>query len=137
METKFGPILFLQGAKANDSVPEKKLDQVVATIKSYDDLFKRRGIRFIFVPIPEKESIFYQFLGTPRPVFLEQLVARLQQSGVETVDVPKAFEDEYRRHSTMLYFSDDTHWNARGAELAADLTARLIEKRNERPGSMR
>jgi lysophospholipase L1-like esterase len=137
VETKFGPILFLEGARANDQVPEEKLDRVVETIKSYDHLFKSRGMRFIFVPIPEKENIFYDFLGTPKPAFLERLVAHLKQSGVETVDVPKAFEDEYRRHSTMLYFSDDTHWNARGAQLAADLTARLIEKNDERSNSIR
>jgi len=128
-DTKFGPILFLQGAKANKDVPKEKLDQVVQTIKSYDDLFKSRGIRFIFLPIPEKENIFYESLGTQRPVFWEQLVARLKELGIETVDVPRAFEEEYRKNSTLLYLPDDTHWNPRAVQLAADLTARVIERK--------
>ena len=128
-DTRFGPILFFRGAKANEDVPKEKLDQVVQTIKSYDDLFKSRGIRFIFLPIPEKENIFYESLGTQRPVFWEQLVARLKELGIETVDVPRAFEEEYRKNSTLLYLPDDTHWNPRAVQLAADLTARVIERK--------
>ena len=39
----------------------------------------------------------------------------------------RAFEDEYRIHSALLYFLDDSHRNERGVQLAAALAAQLIK----------
>jgi len=128
--TKFGPILFLQGAKANEEVPEGKLKRATQTIKAYSDFFRSRGIRFIFLPVPNKETIFYESLGTRRPVFLKQLVARLRERGVEAVDTQGAFEEAFQKDSVLLYQKDDTHWNAEGVRIAADLIKKLIEEKN-------
>jgi alginate O-acetyltransferase complex protein AlgJ len=126
VDTQYGMIFFLEGAKANGMVPEKELDRLVRTIKGYDDVFKIRGIRFIFLPIPNKETIFYESLGTRRPVFLKQLVARLKQLDVETVDTQEIFEQAFQK-GVLLYQKDDTHWNAEGVRIAADLMRNLIE----------
>jgi hypothetical protein len=131
VDSKFGPILFLQGANANKSVPEGKLNEAVQTIKGYHDLFKSKGIRFIFLATPEKETIFYQSLGTPRPVFLEQLTARLEQLGVEIVCTQQAFENAFEKESILLYLRDDTHWNATAVRIAADLLTKVIQKKDE------
>ncbi len=128
-DTKFGPILFFEGGKANEDVSEEKLNQATQTIKTYHDLFQRRGIRFIFLPVPNKESIFYESLGTRRPVFLKQLVTRLKQLGVETVDTQEAFEKVFQKDSVLLYQKDDTHWNAEGVKIAAELIKNLIKER--------
>ena len=128
VDSKFGTILFLQGAKANQEVPEERLNQVVQKVKAYHDQFESRGIRFIFLPIPDKETIFYEFLGTPRPIFLRQLVDRLKQLGVETVDTQPAFEKAFQE-GVLPYRNDDTHWNADGVKIAAGLIKTLIEER--------
>ena len=125
-DTKFGTILFFEGAKANRDVPEEKLNQAVRTVKAYHDLFKKRGIRFIFLAIPNKETIFYESLGTERPVFLERLTRRLRELGVETVNVQPAFEKAFREDSVLLYQRDDTHWNGEGVKIAAELIRNLI-----------
>jgi lysophospholipase L1-like esterase len=136
VDSEFGPILFLQGARANKEVPEEKLNQAIQTIKGYHDLFKSQGIRFIFLTTPEKETVFYKSLGTPRPVFLEQLTARLKQLGVEIVDTQQAFEEAFQKDSVLLYQRDDTHWNGNGVRIAADLLAKVIEeKKNVLPHS--
>jgi hypothetical protein len=127
-DTKFGPMLFFEGAKANEDVREEKLNQATQTIKAYHDLFTRRGIRFIFLPIPNKETIFYESLGTRRPVFLKQLVARLKQLGIETVDTQTPFEQAFEK-DVLLYQKDDTHWNIEGVKITAGLIKTLIEKR--------
>ena len=128
VDSKFGTILFLQGAKANQEVPEENLNQAVQKVKSYHDQFKSRGIRFIFLPIPDKETIYYEFLRTPRPIFLRQLVDRLEQLGVETVDTQPAFEKALQG-GVIPYRNDDTHWNADGVKIAAGLVKILIEER--------
>jgi len=125
--TKFGEVLFFEGAKANEDIPENQLSQVTQTIKAYHDFFQRRGIRFIFLPVPNKESIFYESLGTRRPVFLKRLISRLKVLNVETVDTQEAFEQAFEK-DVLVYQKDDTHWNAEGVRIAAGLVKTLIEK---------
>lgn len=136
-DSQFGPILYLQGAKANEGgIDEEKWNRATLTIKAYHDLFKSRGIHFIFLPIPNKETIFYESLGTRRPVFLKQLVARLKQLGVDTVDTQGAFEKAYQRDSVLIYQRDDSHWNANGVQIAADLIKTLIGERGATPHAL-
>jgi lysophospholipase L1-like esterase len=127
-DSKFGPILF-QSANANKDVPEEKLNQAIQTIKSYHDLFKREGIRFIFLAIPDKETVFYESLEIPRPVFLQKLTARLKELDVEIVDAQPVFEKAFQKDSILLYQKDDTHWNGDGVRIAADLLIKVIEEK--------
>jgi len=128
VSSKYGPVFFLQGADANKDVPKDRLDQVVEVIKTYDELLRRKGIRFIFLPIPEKENIYHESLHTPRPVFLEQLIAALKNLGIETVDTQTAFEDAFRK-GVLLYHTNDTHWNENGVKIAAELLKEVIERK--------
>jgi alginate O-acetyltransferase complex protein AlgJ len=126
--SKFGPMFFVQGEAANKEVPTERLHKVVETLEAYNQILRKRNIRFIFLPIPNKENIYHDFLPDPRrPVFLEQLIQELKKRNIETVDTQKAFEDEYRKNSALLFFLDDSHWNPRGVRLAADRTVELIE----------
>lgn len=126
--SKFGPMLFVQGEAANKEVPTERLHKVVETLEAYNQILRKRNIRFIFLPIPNKENIYHDFLPNPRrPVFLEQLIQKLKSRKIEVVDTQKAFEDEYRNNSALLFFLDDSHWNPSGVRLAADRTVKLIE----------
>jgi alginate O-acetyltransferase complex protein AlgJ len=127
--SKFGPMFFVQGEVANKEVSNEDFHKAVKTIEAYDRVLKNKGIRFIFLPIPNKENIYRDCLPDPkRPVFLEQLIQELKRRNIETVDTQRAFENEYQNHSTLLYFLDDSHWNPKGVQLAADFTIKLIER---------
>jgi alginate O-acetyltransferase complex protein AlgJ len=129
--SKFGPMFFVQGEAANKEVSHEHFHKTIKTIEAYDQVLKEKGIRFIFLPIPNKENIYHDFLPDPRrPIFLEQLIQELKKRKIETVDTQKAFEDEYRKNSALLFFLDDSHWNPSGVRLAANLTFELI-KRND------
>lgn len=125
---EFGPIFFLQGPDANKDVKRETLEKAVRIIKSYSEEIKKMGIRFIFLPIPEKENIFHELLGTPRPVFLENLISELKKEGVETIDTQEAFEKAYKRDHILLYQTDDSHWNENGVRLAATLIESYINR---------
>jgi len=129
ISSQYGPIYFIQGRRANEDVSQEKLDKAIQVIRSYNDAVKSRGIRFIFLPIPNKENIFYEHLQTKRPVFLQQLISELKSHGIETIDTQKAFEEAFRKNQVLLYHTDDTHWNPKGVQLIADLTIRLIDRR--------
>jgi len=126
ISSKYGPVFFLQGADANKDVPQDQFNKVVEVVKGYDEVLRGKGIRFIFLPIPEKENIYHEMLGTKRPVFLGQLISTLKNLGVETVDTQSAFEDAFRK-GVLLYHTNDTHWNENAVKIGADLLAKTIE----------
>ena len=128
--SKYGPVFFLQGADANKDVPKDQFDKAVQVIKTYDQLLRSKGIRFIFLPIPEKENIYYETLQTKKPVFLEQLISTLKDLGIETVDTQTAFDDAFRK-GVLLYHTNDTHWNENAVKITADLIKELIERKKQ------
>lgn len=130
ISSQYGPIFFIQGRRANEDVSQEKLDKAIQIIKSYNNAVKSRGIRFIFLPIPNKENIFYEHLQTKRPVFLEQLISELKSHGIETIDTQKAFEEAFRKNQVLLYHTDDTHWNGNAVRIAADLLIKVIEEKD-------
>ena len=128
--SKFGPMFFAQGEAANKEVSDEHFRKVIETIESYDQVLKRKGIRFIFLPIPNKENIYHDCLpDSRRPIFLQKLIQELKRRGIDTVDTQRAFEDQYRTHSALLYFVDDSHWNETGVQLAAALALQLIKRK--------
>jgi hypothetical protein len=126
---KYGALYFLQGEGANKDISKGILDKAVQLIKTYNDAVKSRGIRFIFLPIPEKENIFYELLKTKNPIFLERLISELKREGVETIDTQKAFEQAFHKNRVLLYHTDDTHWNANAVRITTDLVARALRKK--------
>ncbi len=105
------------------------MNQTVQIILSYNKFVRSRGIRFIFVPIPNKENILYDYLHTKRPVFLEQLISELKGHGIETIDTQKAFEEVFRKNQVLLYHPEDTHWNANAVKLTAELIKNWLVKK--------
>lgn len=121
-----GSLLFLQGPEANRDVPAEKFEETVRVLRSYGDVLATRNIRFIFLPIPNKENIYYDLLPVRiRPAFLRHLIPALNGAGVETVDTQTAF-DEARKVGVLVFQPDDTHWNANGVRISADLLAGKI-----------
>lgn len=120
-------MLFYQGVVANKDVPAEEIDRAVRIIKSYEEAINKRGMRFIFLPVPNKENVYYDLLpGKKKPVFLEQLISRLKSQGIEAVDIEQTFEKARQENNTLLYHTDDSHWNAEGVKLTADLIEQAL-----------
>jgi len=129
ISSPYGPLFFVQGKAANEDVPQEILDRAVQTIKQNENAIEGRGFRFIFLPIPNKENIFYESLKTPKPMYLKRLIEALRREGVETIDTQKAFEEAYEKEGRLLYQTDDTHWNANGVMVTAELVKNWIENK--------
>jgi alginate O-acetyltransferase complex protein AlgJ len=128
--SKRNPLFFLNGKPVIPEITREHFDRIVQMIEGYEELFKRRGIRFIFLPIPNQENIYYeQFAMKERPMFLKYLISELKNRGIETIDTQTAFEEAHRKDSALLFHDDDSHWNPKGVKLIADLTVELIKKR--------
>ena len=124
------PIFFLQGAEANRPSSPERIEQAAHRLKGYSDFLQRKGIRFIFLPIPNKETIHYEYLNTQKPAFLERLVKRLRELNIEVIDTQKAFDEIYQKTHKMLYHKDDTHWNALGVKITAELLEKQIKTKS-------
>ena len=85
-----------------------------------------RGARFLFVPAPNKNSLYDAAMPSygvkAQEHSAQRLLRLLDAQGVANADLFAAFA----ARDEVLYFAHDSHWNARGAALAADeINARL------------
>jgi hypothetical protein len=129
-------MLFYQRFSANEEVsrlnhaidyPPDEVARLVPVIQSYDRLLGMKGMRFIFLPIPNKETIFYDFFPVKKkPLFLTRLISALKRADIEVIDTMTAFEKAYREEGLLLYHTDDTHWNTGGINLTAALILRHL-----------
>jgi hypothetical protein len=120
-------IFFLQGAGVNRLSPDERVERAAGRLKEYRDFLEKKNIRFIVLPIPNKETILYKSLHTERPDFLKRLTRRLKELNIEVVDTQKAFDDFYSKTGDLPYHRDDSHWNGLGVRIAADLLAEKIQ----------
>ncbi len=115
-----------------DHQPER-LDQIARAIQAYQLELAQRGILMIYMPIPLKESIYWDWLpeklrgNLGAPTVLSTLVRKLNERGVPAIDLTDVFR---QRHLTnpdeLLYQLDDSHWNADAVRGAAFLVGSKI-----------
>ena len=110
-------MLFYQGDVANKPVNPESQRRAVEAVLSYYNYCRERGISFIFIPIPNKESIYWDYLPTAQyPLFLESFIRDLRQNSIPVIDTLKIYREARQRY-IEIYFHDDSHWNANGVEL--------------------
>jgi len=123
---RYHGMFFYQGATADISAKDSEMQNTIKIISAYNDYFKKNHIFFIYMPIPNKETIYYDFLPS-KPGFsiLKQVLQGLKPAGVPTIDLLRAFE-AFRQDGGNPFQIDDTHWSAMGVTIAADLVADMI-----------
>lgn len=91
------------------------------------------GMTPIVLLAPSKYTVYYRLLAGDQPPPgdtvhpLAALEAGLRRRGIRALDLTERFQDQARRdleQGTYLYWLDDTHWNANGVAVAADLARR-------------
>ena len=123
-----GKMLFLQGTTANRDLSAGEINKIADNIENCNKLLAARDIRMIFLPIPNKENIYYRLLPEQKkPTLLKNLLAELAARGMEVVNLETPFLAAHEREGTALYHTDDTHWNAMGVKLAAEKLADYLE----------
>ncbi len=96
-----------------------ELSAIAGNLQLMAEYVQGQGGKFLFVPTPNKNSLYPEnmpesILPGERP--WEQLKNKLDSLDVPYLDLFAAFGSE----DEILYFSHDSHWNSRGAALAAD-----------------
>ncbi len=126
-----GSMYFFQGESANRYISDDKIDNIVLTIMKYKTILNSKNIKFIFLPIPNKENIYFDLLKTKeKPTFLMRLISKLKKRNIDVIDTQSRFEKSRHDNKQLLYDKDETHWNAEGVTIAAELLAEYIKKQH-------
>ncbi|AKD03915.1 hypothetical protein POKO110462_14955 [Pontibacter korlensis] len=116
---------FIEGEYANRDFSEEEIDQIADVLEGYRDALQERGIHFVFLPIPNKENIYYKLLPSQKQAtFLPRLLSQLDERGIEYVDLQPTFNALYQQKQVQLYPVDDAHWNEVAVKVAANLLTR-------------
>ncbi len=103
-----------------------KIDIISKTIISYKNYCDSIGVEFIFLPLPNKETVYFDKVPFDnQPDYIFKLNSILEKNGVITVNTVSLFNNAKTKNNHYLYHADDTHWNSNGVNLVAD---ELIKK---------
>ncbi|MEJ8757039.1 hypothetical protein WG947_08535 [Pontibacter sp. H259] len=119
---------FLEGDTANRAYTDEEIMQIADVLEGYKHAVEERGIQFIFMPIPNKENIYYKLLPSrKKPDFLPRLIAELRKREVLVVDMQGTFEQLYEKENIKLFPVDDAHWNGIAVKVASQHVLQSID----------
>lgn len=101
----------------------------VDIIKSYKDLCDSLGIEFIFLPIPNKETVYYELVPfEEQPNYIDILCDELISNQVTSINTLALYNSYRLYNSELLYHTDDTHWNPKGVGIVAKALANQVRE---------
>jgi hypothetical protein len=104
---------------------------VVRSLQALQAVLASRGIRLLFCPIFEAATIYpdlYPAAARARiqqPSMLDVVISGARRAGISTVDLRPTFR---QNRFPYLYQPDDSHWNPRAVDLAAEAIVRGIRR---------
>lgn len=107
------------------------LANTVNTLITYKKYCDSLGIQFIFMPMPDKETVYYELVPfNKQPDYLFKLDSILNLSDVSTINTLKIYNDYRKTSDNILYNLDDTHWNSNATDIIALEIIRKVKKKS-------
>jgi hypothetical protein len=121
--------MFYQSIIENDSTRIKNISSTIELINGYKKYCDSVGIKFIFIPIPNKNTIYYKDYGYHKqPDFLLKLLKEADNYNIQFINVQEIFSVYTKLNPTnYLYQFDDTHWNSNGINLLVDSIIKKLD----------
>ncbi len=120
-------MFFLKEGKVNHDI-----DNISKTIISYKKYCDSMSIDFIFLPLPNKETVYFEKVPLKnQPEYLIKLNSILEANGVLTINTLSLFNNAKRSSKSIFYHVDDTHWNSKGVNLVADELTKIAQTHNK------
>lgn len=100
---------------------EREVFSAARNLALFQEYCESLGAQFLFFVAPNKSSLYPRHMPASFPraeneSFAERLHGELDAQGVAYMDLFELFSGR----DEVLYFEHDSHWNSRGAALAAD-----------------
>jgi SGNH hydrolase-like domain, acetyltransferase AlgX len=120
-------VFFLQGSNAVINTSHDAIESCAERINGYKDYFNSIGTQFIFLPIPNKETIVWELAGLKKqPTFIEQLTDKLRVNNISTIEMVTLF-NRLQEAGISPYHYDDTHWNKYANDAVAKTITRYLK----------
>ncbi len=107
----------------NEATQTHQEDDLVNTVNiliSYKKYCESLGIKFMFMPMPNKETVYYELVPFDKQSdYLLRLDSTLNLSGIPTINTLKIYNDYRKTNESLLYHLDDTHWNSNATKIIA------------------
>lgn len=118
---------FYEGKDVKVDFIGRQPDSIASIILSMQEYFDSKSIDFVFLPIPDKESVYYDLVPLDkRPDYLFVLDSTLLANGINSLNALQIYIDERKRNpNDLLYHTDDSHWNAHGTRIIAKEIVKL------------
>jgi len=92
----------------------------IKSIESYKKYSDSIGSQFIYLPMPNKETVYFDKIPVQtQPDYLFKVGNILKQKNINYYPTVEFYNDFRKKDSKMLYQYDDSHWNALASELIA------------------
>lgn len=122
-------MFFLNGDK--DYLEDNYVSKVIKSLKYYDAYCKDNNMKFLFLPMPDKESVYYDFIPIKRQnENLLEIDSILQVNNIYSLNTLEIYNNYRRSSSSLLYHLDDSHWNANAINIVSKEILNYIEKNN-------
>lgn len=100
----------------------------------FAEALRRHGFSLVVLLVPNKYTVYRPLLAKPPAAALisplSEIQESLQRAGITVVNPLPALQQAAREalsRGRLVYWQDDTHWNAEGSRLAARLLAEELE----------
>lgn len=100
--------------------------RVVEVLSELQEDCDQAGTELLVLLFPTKEEVYLPLLGEPAPLLVEPFAAKLEELGIDHLDLIPALQ-ERGRQGARLYFEIDGHPNAEGYRVIADTVLTYLE----------
>lgn len=107
---------------------EKNTQKINLLICQLSSKLKQKGIQLIYVPVPDKYDIYYNYLNDEMPINPFFSILRKQTKNYTFFDTKLILSKYLSEGVKDVYLFDDTHWSAVGHEIIANELYGLINK---------
>lgn len=112
---------------------DRSLFNIAHMLSMTQEALQEKGVKFLFTIAPNKNSLYgenmpyYDSLKVTDETNRERLTEVLEKESVSYADLYQAFQDR----DEVLYHARDSHWNNKGAVLAADVLMTALDKEHD------
>ena len=101
-------------------------------IQTYKNFCDSLSIDFIFLPMPNKETVYFEEVPfAEQPRYLYELAKELDHAGIENINTLEIYYHFRANSDKRIYHFDDTHWNWNAVDIISDtIMARIKEKKS-------
>src|SRR3989344_2874751 len=101
---------------------EHEVVRTAKTLKAYQKILAQRGTKLIFMPVPNKENIYWNLIKDGKKMNnLKRLIQTARNEGVLTIDLTDNYDSLYKNETNkLLYHLDDSHWTPYAVDVAIE-----------------